>query len=139
MCGRVESARMTDDAPDGWTVWSDEPDGRRVLAFRPDVFDSQAYPAPCLPTIYVSNGSPKRRPRAQRDGAASWHVTLFLEPEVEGPSETYDDRAAALAGANDLAARFAAGEIDVRSLYQVPREAYLDRLVALTGRAEGEA
>ncbi|MFB6160967.1 MAG: DUF5820 family protein [Haloferacaceae archaeon] len=130
---------MADDAPDGWTVWSDEADGRRVLAFRPDVFDSQSYPAPCLPTIYVSNGSPKRRPGAGRAGTGTWHVTLFLEPEIEGPSETYPDREAALAGADDLAARFAADEVDARSLYQVPREEYLDRLAELTGPAEGEA
>jgi hypothetical protein len=132
---------MAEDLPEGWTVWSDDPDGRRVLAFRPDVFDTEAYPAPCLPTIYVSNGSPRRRrrPGVGRGDADRWEVTLFLEPEIEGPNGSYDDRAAAVAAATDLAARFAAGEIDVRSCYQVPREAYLDRLEALTGRPEGEA
>ena len=31
-----------------------------------------------------------------------------------------------------LAERFAAGEVDYRGLYQVPREAYLDELDALS-------
>jgi hypothetical protein len=119
--------------PDGWTVWSDEPDGRSVLAYRPDVFDSRAYPAPCLPTIYVSNGSRARRPGAGSVETATWHVTLFLEPDVEGPTETHGTREAAVDAAVALADRFEAGEVDYRSLYQVPREDYLDRLDELTG------
>jgi hypothetical protein len=62
-------------------------------------------------------------------------VTFFLEPEVElDAGGTYDSRDRALEGLFEAARRFAEGEIDVRSAYQVPRDAYLDRLEALTGR-----
>ena len=117
--------------PTGWRCWHEERD-RVILAYRPDVFDSEAFPAPCLPTIYVTGGTPRRRPGgADTD---SWKVTLFLEPEIEARSQRYDDRAAAIDAATDHAERVAAGEIDYRSLYQVPREAYLERLDALTDR-----
>lgn len=121
--------------PEGWVVWNEEPNGRSILVFRPDVFDSDAFPAPCLPTIYVTNGSRRRRPGAGARETDEWHVTLFLEPEVEAGTETYDDRAAAVDAAVAYADRFAAGEVDYRGLYQVPREAYFDRLDELTGRA----
>jgi hypothetical protein len=125
-----------DDAPGGWRVWADDPDGRSVLAYRPDVFDGTAYPAACLPTIYVSNGTRRRRPGARRRDRDTWYVTLFLEPEVEGPSETYDSREAAVEGALALARRFDDGDVSYRDRYQVPREAYFARLDELTGRRE---
>ena len=126
-----------DDLPEGWAVWSDEADGRAVLVYRPDVFDSDAFPPACLPTLYLTNG-PKRRRRpksaADRRRRDTWHVTLFLEPEVEFPeAPTFDSRDGAVAGAVDLARSFADGELDLRGCYQVPREAYLDRLASLTG------
>jgi hypothetical protein len=129
---------MTDDAdpPEGWTLWNDEPDGRRILVYRPDVFRESEFPAECLPTIFVSNGPRGRRPTGRRRDDPTWHVTLFLEPEVEGASETFDTREAALTGATDLARQFAAGDVDYRAAYQVPREAYFDRLDELTGRDE---
>lgn len=117
-----------DSLPAGWQVWNEEPDGRVVLAFRPDVFNSQDFPAPCLPTIYVTNGSPRRRPGAGALETDRWQVKLFLEPDVEADTERYDAREAALAGAVAYAERFVDGEIDYRRLYQVPREAYLDEL-----------
>lgn len=122
--------------PDGWQVWNEEPDGRVILAFRPDVFNSQELPAPCLPTLYVTNGSPRRRPGAGAVDTDRWHVKLFLEPEVEADTERYDAREDALNGAVAYAERFVAGEIDYRGLYQVPRDAYLDELDALVD-AEG--
>ena len=123
-----------DSLPDGWTVWNEEPDGRVILAYRPDVFDSNDFPAPCLPTLYVSNGSRSRRPGAGQYETDTWHAVLFLEPEIEGPVEEFDSRDAAVSGAVDIARRFAAGEVDYRSLYQVPRPDYFDRLDELTGR-----
>jgi hypothetical protein len=121
-----------DDLPDGWTVWHQEPDGRAILAYRPDVFDTDAFPAPCLPTIYVSPGSPRRRPGSRRgDG---WTITLYLEPEIDARVETADAREASVEIALDLARAFAAGDIDYRGAYQVPREEYLDRLDDLVGR-----
>lgn len=119
--------------PTGWQCWHEERD-RVILAYRPDVFDSKAFPAPCLPTIYVTSGSPRRRPGGS--DTDTWQVTLFLEPEIEAVSENYEDRAAAIDGAIDHAERFATGEIDYRALYQVPREAYFDRLDELTGERE---
>jgi hypothetical protein len=122
-----------DELPAGWQVWNAE-ETRCILAYRPDVFDSEAFPAPCLPTIYLSKGKRGRRPgRHEPAPTDPWYVTLFLEPDVNRDEETYDSRAAAVEGARDLAARFTAGEIDYRGLYQVPREAYLDELDELTG------
>lgn len=127
---------MDEGIPEGWTRWSDEPD-RTVFVYRPDVFDSQAFPAACIPTIYLSDGPHRnRRPGRRRTGFRSreWYVTLYLEPEVVLAEERYDERSGALEGSATLARRFAAGELDYRSAYQVPREAYLDRLDELTGR-----
>lgn len=119
---------------DGWRVWNEESGGRTVLVYRPDVFDADRFPAACLPTIYVTNGSPRQRPGAAQRETDTWHVNLILEPDVEAETNRYDDRSAAVDGACDLAERFAAGEIDYRGAYQVPREAYFDKLDELTGR-----
>ncbi|MFC7077554.1 DUF5820 family protein [Haloarcula halophila] len=121
------------DLDDEWTVWN-ETDEKVVLVYRPDVFDSHDFPAPCLPTIYLTRGRRTRRPGAQRAGEA-WYVTLYLEPEVERDPDSYDDRESAVAGAVDLANRFANGEVDYRSLYQLPREEYLAELDDRTGRS----
>lgn len=123
-----------DSLGEDWVVWSDE-GAKVVLAFRPDVFDGGEFPAACLPTIYLSRGRRGRRPGGRRVGT-DWHVTLYLEPEVEGVEETFDDRESAVAGAIELAATFASGEIAYRDLYQVPRTDYLDRLDELTGPAD---
>lgn len=121
------------EAPDGWTVWS-EGDRRVVLAFRPDVFDGGAVPPACLPTIYLSRGRRSRRPGRREPSADDpWVVTLFLEPEVHLDPAEYDSRPAAVEGALELAAAFAAGEVDYRACYQVPREAYFERLDELVG------
>jgi hypothetical protein len=117
--------------PDGWTRWHEEDGGRAILAYRPDVFDTEAFPAPCLPTIYVSPGSPRRRPGSDGDG---WTVTLYLEPEVTAREETADTREAAVETARELARTFTAGAVDYRAAYQVPREDYFDRLDELLGR-----
>jgi len=132
--GPNDGAMSFPSLPPNWVVWSEEADGRSVLTYRPDVFDSQSYPAPCLPTIYVTNGSQRARPGSGQIETDVWHVKLFLEPDVEATTESYDSREAAVDGAVDLAARFDDGEIDYRSFYQVPREDYLDRLDELTGR-----
>ena len=122
------------DLPDGWRVWNEEHEGRAILAYRPDVFDGNALPPECMPTIHVSDGSRKRRPGASRVSTGTWHATLRLEPEVEAASETFDSRAAAVEGATALARRFADGEVDYREAYQVPRETYFAKLDELTGR-----
>lgn len=122
-----------DALAEGWTVWNDEPEGRAILAYRPDVFDTEQFPAACMPTIFVSNGSRARRPGAAQIRTGTWHVTLFLEPEIEAETERYDSRDAAVEGAVAYAVRFAKGDVDYRSLYQVPREEYFAKLDELTG------
>ncbi|MFC5972914.1 DUF5820 family protein [Halomarina salina] len=124
-----------DTLAEGWRVWSDA-DNRLVLAYRPDVFDGSEYPAPCLPTIYVTHGRRSKRPGTPRNPAPGdpWVVTLFLEPEVSRDPAHFDERGAAIEAALDVAEQFTSGEIDYRDLYQVPREEYFDALDELTGR-----
>lgn len=124
--------------PDSWEIWSEEDDGRAVLAYRPDVFDGEAFPAACLPTLYVTHGKRTRRPGTNpttRSTVEDWFVTFYLEPDVSLPDQfRFDSRSDAVACALDLARQFDEGEIDYRELYQVPRERYFDRLDELTGR-----
>ena len=120
---------------DGWRVWSDAED-RLVLAYRPDVFDGTEFDAACMPTLYVTRGRRSRRPGGTRNlpPDAPWVVTLFLEPEVSATPREFDTPADAVEGALALAAEFARGDVDYRSLYQVPRPDYFERLDGLTGR-----
>lgn len=123
-----------ESVPAGWEVWSEE-STKLILVYRPDVFDSTAFPAPCLPTLYVTKGRRSRRPgRAETAPDDLWIVRLYLEPDVVGPVRECDDREAAMDQALDLAGSFTAGDFDYRALYQQPRTDYLDRLDALTGR-----
>jgi hypothetical protein len=122
-----------DELSDDWTVWT-ETERQVIIVYRPDIFDSEQFPAPCLPTIYTTQGKRTRRPGSDRRGS-EWHVTLYLEPEIEGESESYPDRSSAIGGAVELAHRFGGGEIAYRALYQLPREAYLAELDEQTGRA----
>ena len=125
---------MTDDLPPGWTAWNEGDDGRVVWVYRPDVFDADEFPAPCLPTLYVTRGAPDQRPGTKP--GTDWHVAFYLEPEVRvrDCDASAATREAALEAARDLASAFAAGDVDYRSAYQVPREGYLDRLDEATGR-----
>jgi hypothetical protein len=125
------------DPPRGWTVWNADPDGRIVLAFRPDVFNTTDHPPECLPTIYIAQGRRNhRRPGVDRPEAASgdWFVRLYFEPSVElQETMRYPDRPTAVDGAYDLASDFANGDVDPRDVYQVPRPEYFDALDELTG------
>ena len=127
------------DLPEGWVVWNEEPDGRCILAYRPDVFDSTEFPAPCLPTLYLTRGRRNhRRPGVSREDAVSgdWYVTLYLEPDVQlQETNRYGDREDGVAGTVELALRFADGEIDPDDVYQVPREDYIAKLHELTGQS----
>ncbi|MGQ3414204.1 DUF5820 family protein [Natrinema sp. LN54] len=123
--------------PDGWTVWSRGEDGRLVLAYRPDVFNAEDFPAPCLPTLYLTHGKRTRRPGvnpADTADAEDWFVTLYLEPDVSlNETLRFPTRGEALERTVELATAFDAGEVDYRGLYQVPRETYFERLDDLTG------
>jgi hypothetical protein len=127
----------TGDLPDGWVVWNDEPGGRAIYAYRPDVFDSQAFPPECLPTLYVSRRAPNQGRRYEPQPGDDWWVAFYLEPEVR--VREYDDhddsRDAAVEHATDVAAAFADGDLDYRAAYQVPRDDYFEKLDELTGRA----
>lgn len=125
------------DLPDGWVVWADEADGRTVYAYRPDVFDGDNVPAPCLPVCYLTHGARTRRPGrnpTDRTVDDDWFVTLYLEPDVYvGEVQRSETRAEAESIAIELLQQFADGELDYREAYQVPRERYLDLLDELTG------
>jgi hypothetical protein len=125
-----------EELPESWVVWTQEPEGRAILAYRPDVFDADEFPAACLPTIYVTNGSRNARPGAGQLQTEEWHATLFAEPEIELVTETRESRTKAIDVALEIAERFANGEVDYRGAYQVPREAYVAELDRLTGQAE---
>ena len=121
---------------EGWQVWNEEPGSRLTLAYRPDVFDSSAFPAACLPTIAVAPGSSPDQLPERRARSSSWYRAFYLEPAVrlragDATYERWDD---AVEGAHDVAERFAAGDLDYRGAYQEPREAYLEKLDALVGR-----
>ena len=124
---------------DGWRVWNAEND-RVILAYRPDVFNGTEFPPACLPTVYVTRGRRTRRPEGNRNlpPDAPWMVTLFLEPDVQRPPDAHGSRSAALETAVTLTQRFAAGDVDYRALYQVPREAYFEKLDELTSEAESD-
>ncbi|ELY58093.1 hypothetical protein C491_09869 [Natronococcus amylolyticus DSM 10524] len=123
--------------PEAWSVWSVEDDGRVVLAYRPDVFDGEEFPAACLPTLYLTHGKRTRRPGTNptdRTLEQDWFVTFYLEPDVSlNETNRFETRAEGLERTMELARQFDDGEIDYRALYQVPREAYFDRLDDLTG------
>ena len=123
------------DLPESWRVWNEDDTGSAILVYRPDVFDSQQYPAPCLPTIRVSQRPPTERRRRAGSTHEGWYVWLALEPEVRVKSvdAAFDTRPEAVAGAVDLAERFDGGAVDYRGAYQVPRDDYLDELDDLTG------
>lgn len=122
--------------PDGWEVWNEEPRGRVILAYQPDVFNGQEYDSACLPTITVAPGaSPDQHPE-QRKQSAKWYVALYLEPAVRVRScdSAHESRDAAVEGALGVAGRFSEGMVDYRGAYMDPREDYLDALDRLIRR-----
>jgi len=97
------------------------------------VFGGDDLPSECLPTIYLTNGARNSRPGSGQYATDEWHVVLFLEPEIEAVTETRESREAGAAAAVDVAERFSAGDVDYRAAYQVPREAYFERLDEYVG------
>ncbi len=120
--------------PAGWMVWNHESDDSLILAFRPDEFDGDRFPPECLPTIYVREGVKDLRragvePSPGTEG--TYTVRLFLEPAVSTDAEVCDDWESAVSTAHRLAEAFVTGELDIRGMYQLPREAYLDHIEGL--------
>lgn len=125
---------MSDGDPTpGWEVWHDHPNGLLVLTYRPDVFDTQAFPAACLPTVAVkperSRGG-RGRP-ADPDGAGRWVAELLLEPDVPIARRHAPDPASAREEGHALAKAFVDGAFDLAAAYADPPETYLDRLESL--------
>lgn len=130
---------VSQEFPAGWTRWHDGSDGTLIVTFRPDVFDGQAFPAPCLPTITVKRErarGPRGRPAVRSERETAWTVELRLEPEVVVERFSRESREAAVETACELARAFANGEIAYRDAYEHPRAAYLDELDALIRTGE---
>lgn len=125
-----------DTLPDGWEVWNYEEGGRVILAYRPDVFDSNQYPPACLPTITVGPGDSPDRPPERRARGGRWHAVLYLEPSVRARRHDADcdTRDEAVEAAIRLAQQFVDGGIDYREPYQLTREQYMKQLDELVGR-----
>jgi len=124
--------------PEGWRVWNEESGRRLTLVYRPDVFDSDAFPAACLPTLAVAPGSGPDQLPERRARSSSWYRAFYLEPavRVREADATYEAWDAAVEAAYDLAGRFAEGEVSYRAAYQQPREDYLAKLDELVGDAD---
>lgn len=119
-----------DELPPGWVVWSREDGGRLVLAYRPDVFDGEQYPAECLPTIFLTRAG-RRDPRVRgrtQDADRPWLVECRLEPAVTIVEHRVESRAAAIEAARRTADEFTRGQIDYRAAYQEPRPSYFAAL-----------
>ncbi len=121
------------DPPPGWEIWHDRPDGPLVLTYRPDVFDTQAFPAACLPTVTVK----PERTRGHRgrpgdpDRADRWVAELMLEPDVQLARRHAPDRADACEAGHALAQAFVDGAFDLAAAYADPPMPYLERLESL--------
>jgi len=116
--------------PDGWYVWSDD-DGL-VACYKPDVFDADEYPRPCLPLVTVTGAS-----RGTAGGREGWRVSFHVEADVPARSlrrtvAGYDE---ALDYAIEIARDFSAGEYDIASFYAEGdvRDEYVARLEHETG------
>lgn len=120
--------------PEGWMVWDHQEHDSLILAFRPDEFDGERFPPQCLPTIYVREGVKDLRqagPQPAPGSEDTYTVRLFLEPEVVSEVQVCDTWEDAMDTALTVADAFATGEFDIRGLYQLPREAYLDHIEEL--------
>ncbi len=125
----------------GWVTWHDGPGGTVIWTFRPDVFDGERLPPACLPTLTIKrerHRGPRGRP-AEPGSNRAWTVELRLEPEVMIERVRHDERDVAIARARDLAAAFAADELDYRGAYLQPRDDYLAVLDAVLPVEEPEA
>lgn len=111
-------------------VWSEE-DGL-VVCYRPDVFDGESYPRPCLPTMTVSEADV-----GTVGGREGWRVTFYLEADVparelESVFVDYDE---AVDYVVDVAGRFVEAELDLRGFYADGdvRDTYVEKLDSMTG------
>lgn len=115
--------------PEGWVLWSDE-DGL-VVCYRPDVFDGESYPRPCLPTMTVSEADV-----GTVGGREGWRVTFYVEADVpaRGLESVFVDYDEAIDYVVETGQRFVEGDLDLRGFYADGdvREEYVQRLENMT-------
>jgi hypothetical protein len=115
------------ELPDGWVVWSED-DGL-VVCYKPEVFDGDEYPRPCLPLMTATKAD-----RGTVGGREGWRVTFHVEADV--PAHSLRKTVAGYDEAVDYvvktAAKFNAGEYDPAEFYAEgdAREDYVARLRA---------
>ncbi|MDY6780671.1 MAG: DUF5820 family protein [Halobacteria archaeon] len=121
----LETTYMGRDLPDGWVVWSDE-DGV-VICYKPDVFNADEYPRPCLPLVTVTKAD-----SGTVGGREGWRVTFHMEADVKSYELQqvvigYED---AVDYMIEVAEDFSAGEYDLRDFYAEGdvREEYVRRV-----------
>lgn len=119
---------------DGWEIWNDEPHGRVILAFRPDIFNTTDFPPACLPTITIAPGPSPNAPPDHRHASTAWHVVLYLEPRVRVTTKdtSVPSRPEAIDYAIQLTHEFTDGDIDFDDAYIDPRPDYITKLNELT-------
>ncbi len=119
---------------DGWEIWNNEPQGRIILAYRPDIFNTTDFPAACLPTITIAPGPSPNAPPDHRQASSTWHVVLYLEPRVRVTKKdtTVATRPEAIEQAISLSHEFTDGQIDFTDAYIDPRLDYIMKLNQLT-------
>ena len=113
------------ELPEGWVVWSED-DGL-VVCYKPDVFNGDEYPRPCLPLITVTKAD-----RGTVGGREGWRVTFHIEADVPA----YDLRKVvigydeAIDYVVEIATNFNAGEYDFAEFYAEgdARDEYVARL-----------
>jgi len=111
--------------PDGWVVWSEE-DGL-VVCYKPEVFDANQYPRPCLPLLPVTKAD-----TGTVGGREGWRVLFHIEADVPGRSleQVHIDYGEAIDYVIEVAQRFSSGEYDFGGFYAEGdvREEYVARL-----------
>lgn len=119
---------------DGWEIWNNEPQGRIILAFRPDIFNTTDFPPACLPTITIAPGPSPNAPPDYRQASTAWHVALYLEPRVRVTNKdtTVSTRPEAIDCGTTLSHEFTDGQIDFAAAYMDPRPDYITKLNQLT-------
>ena len=122
---------MSESVPDGWDTWHTDPGGISVWVFRPDVFDGDAFPPACIPTLTIKPAR-ERGPRGRPGQSASeWWSELRLEPDVLLERRTAGTREQAMTLAIQRATAFTDGDIAFRTAYADPPVDYLDRLESI--------
>ena len=111
--------------PEGWYVWSED-DGL-VACYKPDVFDADEFPRPCLPLITVTEAD-----RGTVGGREGWRVSFHVEADVPARRlrRTVAGYDAAIDYAVEVARDFSAGEYDPADFYAEGdvRDEYVARL-----------